>query len=101
MKILAKFFWRIVLPFLLALATAIWEFLSSRGGGRGGVPSGSSDLERHLMAGLYAAIFCMSFGIAFRNSLRWGKEAEEYESRLKEADEVERERQRRSNWIER
>ena len=98
MKLLAKFFWRIVLPFLLALATAIWEFLpASRSGG---FLAGASDLERHLMLGLYAAIFCASFGIAFRNSLRWGKEAEGYESHLKDADAIEKERRRRSRWRE-
>jgi hypothetical protein len=99
MKLLAKFFWRIVLPFLLALATAIWEFLPSSGAGRG-IPSGGSDLAHHVVAGLYAAIFCASFGIAFRNSLRWGKEAEGYESHLKDADEIEKERRRRSSWRE-
>ena len=98
MRLLAKFFWRIVLPFLLALATAIWEFLpASRGGG---ILNVGNDLEHGVVIGLYAAIFCASFGIAFRNSLRWGKEAEGYESHLKDADAIEKERRRRSRWKE-
>jgi len=53
------------------------------------------------MIGLYTVIFCASFGTAFRNSLHWGKEAEDFESHLKEADEFEKERRRRASWRER
>jgi hypothetical protein len=36
-----------------------------------------------------------------RNVHEWGQEAEEFESRLKEADEIEKERRRRADRIER
>jgi len=99
MKFFAKFFWRIVLPFLVAFAIAIVELLE---GSRGGSSPGSnSGFEHYIALCLYAVIFCVSFGFAFKNSLRWGKEAEEYESHLKEADEFEKERRRRSGWRER
>jgi uncharacterized membrane protein len=44
-------------------------------------------------------IFCVLFGIAFWNTLHWGKEAEEFEAELEEAAEIEKERRRRANWI--
>lgn len=46
-------------------------------------------------------LFYILFGIRLRNTLRWAKEAEEYEVHLKEADEIEKECRRRSAWIER
>jgi hypothetical protein len=71
MKLLAKFFWRIVLPFLVALAIAIVELLEGSRGGNS--PGSNSGFEHYIVLGLYAAIFCVSFGFAFKNSLRWGQ----------------------------
>jgi hypothetical protein len=48
---------------------------------------------------ILAISFCVFFGIALWNTLHWGKEADEFESELKEADEIEKERRRRANWI--
>jgi hypothetical protein len=96
-KLLAKLFWRIIVPFCLALIlTAIEVF--GRPGGRG-APSPS--WASHVLACMYILLAVVSFAIAFRNTLLWGKEAEEFESELKEADEIEKERRRRSSWIER
>jgi uncharacterized membrane protein len=47
------------------------------------------------------ATFVVCLVVALWNTLRWSKEAEVYESELKEADEIEKERRRRSEWTER
>jgi hypothetical protein len=47
------------------------------------------------------ALFIACLVVALRNTLQWGKEAEEYETDLEEADEIEKERRRRSSWVER
>jgi len=48
-----------------------------------------------------AATFVVCLVVALWNTLRWSKGAEAYESELKEADEIEKERRRRSEWNER
>ena len=99
-SLVLRLFWRIVLPFVLALVIAvseIMELLGRRGGG-GCCPSGPESL---LWAQILfvVIIFCVLFGIAFWNTLHWGKEAEQFEAELKEADEIEKERRRRASWI--
>jgi hypothetical protein len=47
------------------------------------------------------ALFCLLVGISFWSTLRWGKEAEEFESHPKDAGKIERERHRRKKWTER
>lgn len=93
--ILSKLFWRIVLPFVLAFLLAIAQVMEIEG-----------RLQMSFFpdrGSLYTTIplFCILFGIGLRNTLRWAKEAEEYEVHLKEADEIEKKRRRRSAWIER
>jgi hypothetical protein len=48
-----------------------------------------------------AATFVVCLVVAFWNTLRWSKEAEVFESELREADKIEKERRRRSEWTER
>lgn len=94
-KIVSKAFWRIILPFVLALVLAIVQIMEIEGRLRTDFFLGGVSLYG------VAVLFCIFFGIAFRNTLRWAKEAEEYESSLREAAEIEKERRRRSTWIER
>ncbi|HET9365136.1 MAG TPA: hypothetical protein VFP71_09035 [Candidatus Angelobacter sp.] len=87
------------MPLLLALILTTIEIFG-RPGGRG------SEIHLHswasyIFVGLYTLLAIVSFAIAFRNTLRWGKEAEEFESELKEADKIEKERRRRASWVER
>jgi hypothetical protein len=96
-RILARLFWRIILPFLLALLIAAITVMEASGRFRVGF-SGGGGIGFLLCT---VALFCLPVGIAFWNTLRWGKEAEEFESHLKDAGEIERERQRRKKWIER
>ncbi len=101
-SVISRLFWRIILPFILALVIALsqmMEMLGRRGGG-GGFPSDSGSLLwAHISFCILVISFCVFFGIALRNTLHWGKEAEEFECELKEADEIEKERRRRANWI--
>jgi uncharacterized membrane protein len=99
---LTKLFWRIILPFCLALILTAIEIIGRPGtrvGGGGGTHFHNWASE--VLAYLFILLAVTSFVIAFRNTLRWGKEAEEFESELKEADEIEKERRRRADWIER
>lgn len=98
MKLLAKLFWRIIMPFCLALILTAIEIFGRPGGGSG---IHSHNWASEVLACLYILLAIISFATAFRNTLRWGKEAEGFESALKEADEIEKERRRRANWIER
>ena len=43
-----------------------------------------------------AATFVVCLVVALWNTLRWGKEAETFEAEIKEEDEIEKERRRRS-----
>ena len=96
-KILSKIFWRIILPFILALVIAIAAVMEASGRFRWGSSGGGG-------AGFFyvtVALFCVLVGLAFWRTLRWGKEAEDFESHMKDADEIEGERRRLSNWVER
>lgn len=99
MKLLAKLFWRIILPFFLALVLTFIELFGRPGGGGGA--TAPDDWSRYVILCLYTLLALASFATGLRNTLSWGKEAEEFESHLKEADEFEKERRRRANWIER
>ncbi len=92
----SRLFWRIILPFVVAFVQAIVWVLFGR------IPSfGISPRAPNISVYVSAATFVVCLVVALWNTLRWGKEAEDFESHLKDAEEVERERQRRSNWIER
>lgn len=92
----SRLFWRIILPFVVAFAQAIVWVLFGR------IPTfGIAARAPNSSVYVSAATFVVCLIVALWNTLRWGKEAEDFESHLKDAEEVERERQRRSNWIER
>jgi hypothetical protein len=92
----SRLFWRIILPFVVAFAQAIVWVLFGR------IPTfGISPRSPNISVYVSAATFVVCLVVALWNTLGWGKEAEDFESHLKDAEEVERERQRRSNWIER
>ncbi|HEY2915328.1 MAG TPA: hypothetical protein VGK21_18330 [Candidatus Angelobacter sp.] len=99
MRLLSKLFWRIIVPFCLALILTAVEIFGRPGGGGGGIHFHNWASE--ILAFLYILLAVISFAVTFRNTLRWGKEAEEFESELREADEIEKERRRRADWIER
>jgi hypothetical protein len=105
LKILSKIFWRLVVPFVFAFILAIAWMLEFTGHTQSGFfRTGGSivdPLPYHI--GLYAsaALFLGCLVVGLWNTLRWGKEAEEYEADLKEADEIEKERRRKSSWMER
>ena len=90
-----KAFWRIMLPSVLALVMAIAGVLEAEGRLRQGFFPARGSLYGT------AILFSVLFGVSLWNTIHWGKEAEEYESNLKEADQIEKDRRRRSNWIER
>ena len=94
-RIVGKIFWRIILPFILALVIAIVTVMDMNGRVRMRFLGGGGSLDGA------AVLFCVLLAINFWRTLRWGKEAEDFESHLKDAEEIERERQRRSNWIRR
>ncbi len=95
-SIWARLFWKIILPFVVAFAQAIVWVLFGR------IPGfGFSSRSPNVSVYVSAAIFVMCLVVALRNTLRWSKEAEVFESELREADKIEKERRRRSEWIER
>ena len=95
-SIWARLFWKIVLPFALAFAQAMVWVLFGR------LPTfGFSYRSPSVSVYVSAATFVVCLVVALWNTLRWSKEAEVYESELKEADEIEKERHRRSEWTER
>jgi low affinity Fe/Cu permease len=92
----ARLFWRIILPFVVAFAQAIVWVLFGR------IPGfGFSSRSPNISVYVSAAIFVVCLAVALWNTLRWSKEAELFESELREADKIEKERRRRSEWIER
>jgi low affinity Fe/Cu permease len=92
----SRLFWRIILPFVLAFAQAIVWVLFGR------IPTfGISPRSSNINVYVSAATFVVCLVVALWNTLRWGKEAETFESEIKEEDEIEKERRRRSEWIER
>jgi hypothetical protein len=95
-----KLFWRVILPLFLALLLAIASWLELEGlGARARVPSGPVHGDMGLvLAGLSAALFVYLFIVALRNTLKWGKEAEDYQADLKEAEEIEKLRRARAHW---
>lgn len=92
----SRLFWRIILPFFLAVAQAVVWVLFGR------LPTfGFSLKSPSVSVYVSAATFVVCLVVALWNTLRWSKEAEVYESELKEADAIEKERRRRSEWTER
>lgn len=92
----ARLFWRIIVPFVVAFVQAVVWVLFGR------IPGfGFSLRAPNISVYVSAATFGVCLVVALWNTLRWGKEAEVYESELREADEIEKERRRRSEWIER
>jgi hypothetical protein len=67
-SVVFRLFWRIILPFVLALVIAVSEIMEMLGR-RGGISFF-----------LLVIFFCVFFGIALWNTLHWGREAEEFES---------------------
>jgi hypothetical protein len=101
-RILAKLFWRIILPFILALVITIVTVMELNGRLHFGFfRAGGSPFRGAGFLYGSAVLFCILLGVVFWRTLRWGKEAEDFESHLKDADAVERERRRRARWIER
>ena len=99
MKLLSKLFWRIIMPLLLALVLTFVGLLGA-GGGAGSLLHGHSMRfygniwHRNLYLFTFAIFLIVVFANELRITLKWGKEAEEFESELKE-DEVEEEHRRR------
>ena len=81
------------MPLLMTLVLTTIEIFGRPGGRGSGIHLHS--WASYIFVGLYTLLAIVSFAIAFRNTLRWGKEAEEFESELKEADKIEKERRRR------
>jgi hypothetical protein len=84
-----KIFWRLIVPFCLACALAVVGTLVLAGRPAWWFP-GYRPLSR---VGLYvvAGVFVVLFVTSCRKTLLWGREAEEYETLLKE-DEAENKR---------
>ena len=66
-------------------------FFGWRGGGL------DDPFPYHIGLFVDVAFFAGCLIVGLWNALRWGKEAEEYEADLKEADEIEKERRRKSS----
>ena len=95
-SIWARLFWKIILPFVVAFAQALIWVLCGR------IPTiGISARSPDICVYVSAATFVVCLAVALRNTLRWSKEAEAFESELREADKIEKERRRRAEWIER
>ena len=96
MKILAKLFWRIIVPLMLALLLTIAGFFEFSGG-HSRSRFASDDLGQHVYFWVIGIVLVASFATVLRNTLTWGKEADEFESELKEADAIEEARRRRTS----
>jgi hypothetical protein len=105
-RLLAKLFWRILVPFMLAAVLTFVGLLGS-GGAAGSLFRGHSMRFYGNIRDrdLYLCIFTLFLVVGFANELRitlgWGKEAEEFEAEVKEADEIEEERHREPDRIKR
>ena len=96
MHLLAKLFFRLILPIVLALALSIWCTFALLGqarlapGSRLRWPYWYVDLRIFGIAA--AAIFLIVFAVNLTKALKRGKEADEYAELLKEeqADEMKR-----------
>jgi hypothetical protein len=103
-KLLSKLFWRIVMPLLLATVLTLVGLLAVSEGAGGHLHGRSMrfygsiwDHNLYLwILGIFLVVGCAN---ELRITLRWGKEAEEFESDLKK-QELEDEHCRRSNGIE-
>jgi uncharacterized membrane protein YhaH (DUF805 family) len=98
-KLLSWLFWRILLPFVLALVLTFAAILGASRGFRIGGPRSLFHVnawDRNFYLCLFAVFLIVLFANELRTALRWGKEAEEFESELKE-DEVEVGRRRGSD----
>jgi len=93
LKILSKIFWRWILPVLLGFSLAFAWMLEFTGRGAG--------FRGEIGPYVNALLFVGCLGFNLWKTLPWAKEAEAFETNLKEADAIERERRRRSAWIER
>ena len=101
MKVLSKIFWRLILPILLGFSLAIAWMMKTTARTHGDfwfLPIPSGYLPRETIDYSW---FHNPSGVRMWNTFRWGKEAEEFETNLIEADAIEKERRRRSSWIER
>ena len=88
-RIFSKAFWQIILPFIMAFMMAVAETMAAEGRLRGGIVRASVSIYGA------AAIFCYFLSVSLRNTVRWSKEAEGYETDLKKA---EQERRRKEAW---
>lgn len=88
---LSKLFWRIILPFIMALVIVVISDLAMQ------------RLFRHSLlpalgyrSTLYlnAIFFCVVFSATLYNTLHWGKEAEDFEAELNAEDKPEAEQRR-------
>jgi hypothetical protein len=96
LKILSKVFWRWILPTLLGFSLAIdWILMGTKDLSPAEIIPGQIGVYADVLA------FVVCLVAALRKTLPWGKEAEGFEMRLVEADAIERERRRRSTWVER
>jgi hypothetical protein len=86
------------MPLCLALALTFVGLLAASGGA--GIFHGSSPSfrvypwNRYFYLCLFAVFLIVGFANELRITLKWGKEAEDFEEELKEADEMEKERRR-------
>lgn len=103
-KLLSFLFWRILLPFVLALLLTFAGLMGTGGGagilGDNWPGSPVHDAWNHYFYLLFAVFIVVMFVNELRITLKWGKEAEEFETELKEADEIEEERRRRASSFE-
>ena len=103
MKLLSWLFWRILLPFVLALGLTFIAIVEIGGGAGSFHGIGRSSLihghgwEGRFFIYVFAVFLIVTFANELRMTLKWGKEAEEFESELKEADAIEEERCQRTS----
>jgi hypothetical protein len=70
-KAFSRLFWRIILPFALALVIAIFQMMEMEGRGGGG--GHSTILDRRILLCIDIIFFCVLFGIALRNNSLLGQ----------------------------
>lgn len=87
----SKLFWRIVLPFIMALVIVVISDLATQRFFRHGLLPA---LGHRSTLYLDAIFFCVVFSVIFYNTLHWGKEAEDFEAELQSEEKPETERRR-------
>ncbi len=101
MKFLSKIFWQLVLPVSLGFSLAIaWmiKATSCSPGDSWFLPIFSKYIPRESID--YTP-FHNPVGVKAWTTFLWVEEAQGFEANLKEADAIEKERRRRSAWVER